>query len=225
MNQKQVRLIYPTIVLSLLIAFILPACGTSPFKTTESFINQYGFINISRASFTLCYGYGCVEQADVSISDAEWQPVKDLFSPPPVDAAAERKCIAKAVQNLEIITGNKTGIDGDIGGTFRALFRENQMDCEDEAVNTNIFLILLEQDKLLKFNRTYGISRRGMLFSHWPHMASSIIDTATKEIYVVDSWFFDHGMPVNIVPEKEWLAFWEPDEAEYDKYYNQPSKN
>lgn len=222
MKPEKVRILHPAGVYVFALACLLAGCGTTPLKTTDGFIKQYGFHNVSRADFKLCYRYGCQETVSVSINDAEWQPVRDLFSPAPADAAEERELIAKAVQTLEVITGKKTGIDDDIGGTFRAAFKKNQMDCEDEAVNTNIFLILLEQENLLKFNRTYGISRRGLFPVHWPHMAAAVIDESTKEIFVVDSWFFDHGMPVNIVPEKEWLNFWKPGEAEYEKYYNRP---
>ncbi len=222
MNSKQAPTRTLKWILVLILTVLSAGCGTSIMKTPNDFIKEYGFQNTQRSLFTLCYGYGCPETVNVTLSNEDWQPIRDIFSPEPKDAASERERIAKAIQALERITGEKTGINTDIGGTFTAMLRSNQMDCEDEAVNTNIFLLLLQQDNLLKFHRTYGISRRGMMFVHWPHMATSIIDTATQEIFVVDSWFFDHAMPVHIVPEKEWLSFWKPEESEYDKYHDQP---
>ena len=155
------------IVLTIIVA-TLGGCGLSTLQTPDEFVVEYGISTTKRSGFSLCYGYGCPKKMEISLNDEEWRPIREIFTPAATDAETERQRIAAAVQRLENITGKKTGINSDIGGTFPAAFQKGQMDCEDEAINTNVFLLLLEDDNLLKFHRIYGIARRGTFPFGWP---------------------------------------------------------
>ncbi len=181
--------------------------------TTDEFILAHEVKQPVWSDFQICYQHGCHKTAEVNLSESEWQKIKNHFIPAPKDAESERACIAKTIQALEILVGRKTGIDSDIGGTFQGMlaFKKNQMDCEDEAVNTNVFLSLMEQDNLIRFHEFYAIAHRGFFAGGWPHMACAIIDIKTREKFVVDSWFTDQGMPVYILPYDLWKSGWKPD--------------
>lgn len=196
--------------LILILIFTFWGCATTPVKTPEDYIKRHQISDFDRSNFPICYSYGCQEKATAFFTQKDWQAIKNIFTPAPEDAQSERQFIAKAIQSMEIIVGEKTGTNQDIGGTFTGMFKQNQMDCEDEAVNTNIFLILLQQDNLMRFHSFYGIARRGMIINGWPHVACSIVETAGTDRYVLDSWFTDHGMTVYVVSEQIWKSGWNP---------------
>ncbi len=181
-------------------------------NTTDEFILYHELKQPVWSDFQICYQHGCNKTAGVNLSENEWRQIKQHFIPAPKNAESERDCIAKAVQALENMVGRKTGIDSDMGGTFPGLLelKENQMDCEDEAVNTNVFLYLMEQDNLIRFHEFYGIAHRGFFAGGWPHMACAIVDIKTQEKFVVDSWFSDQGMPVHVLPYTLWKSGWKP---------------
>lgn len=191
-------------------AFTFFGCATTPVKTPEDYLKRHEISDFSRSDFPICHSYGCRQKTKTFFTPKDWHTIKTLFIPAPEDARSERQLIAKAIQSMEIISGKKTGINKDIGGTFTGMFKHNQMDCEDEAVNTNIFLILLQQDHLIRFHSFYGIARRGMIINGWPHVACSIMETAGTDRYVLDSWFTDHGKTVYVLPEQIWKSGWKP---------------
>jgi hypothetical protein len=135
------------------------------------------------------------------------------MAPPAPDAAAERRQIATAVARLEQTIGPKTGTRGDLGGTFHGFGREGQMDCIDEATNTETYLRLLEAAGHLRHHRVVGTATRGFFVRGWPHTAAVIEERAGGARHVVDSWFHDNGVPPELVPLTDWEAGWRPSPA------------
>ena len=187
-------------------------CTTGRIDPPDAYIRSHNISRTAYSNFQLCYAHGCSKKVDVQLSDQEWEIVENVFSPYGQNSTAEREAIAKAVQLLERMTGDKTGINTDRGSSFPGLFKANQMDCVDETVNTNIFLLQLQMDGLLKYHRFYGITSRGFLVHGWPHFASTIEEMSSQELFVVDSWFSDHGGRVYILPEKIWKQGWNPED-------------
>ncbi len=187
-------------------------CSTGRIHPPDAYIKSHNITRSAYSNFQLCYAHGCSKKVDVQLNDQEWEIIKEMFSANAETGTAERETIAKVVQQLEKMTGDKTGINTDRGGSFPGLFKANQMDCIDETVNTNIFLLQLQMDGLLEHHRFYGITSRGFLVKGWPHFASTIEEISTQELFVVDSWFSDHGGRVYIVPEKNWKQGWNPED-------------
>ena len=120
-------------------ALALAACVSTPQPNARLFLDQYDRADPHPSNFTICYGYGCRQSARVHLNAAHWERIRDVFEPRPTDAAKERACVALAIGVMESIVGPLTGTDGDIGGSLQGAFRKNQMDCEDEAVNTCMY--------------------------------------------------------------------------------------
>jgi hypothetical protein len=189
----------------------LYSCAGTGGREAHEFIARYGNHNPDPAQFSICYGHGCNQSALMRLTEAEWNAVRQMFNPSPSDAAGEREGIAKAVGVLETVVGRRTGTDADRGGTFAGMFRENQMDCVDEAVNTGVYLAMIKKDGLMRFHDLRGPANRGyFIWGGWPHMAPVIADTQTGEEYVVDSWFRDNGRAPFIIPLKQWKGGWRP---------------
>jgi len=190
-------------------ALVLTACAT-PHQGVGRYLAHYDIIDPRPSSFKICYAYGCQQSVQVQLSAEQWDRVRTVFSPRPSDGATERACIGRAIGVLESMVGPLTGTDVDIGGSFQGVFCDNQMDCEDEAVNTLTYLTMMEQDGLITYHDIYRPTSRGFVVMGWPHTAVVVVDKKTGEKFVVDSWFADNGHPAYVVPLKKWKLGWRP---------------
>lgn len=167
----------------------------------------------SPQKFEVCYKYTCKEIAELTISEAQWKGIMDIFRPPPADAAEERKRVAAAVARMEILVGKKTDTSDDRGGNLQGFSAEGyQMDCIDESTNTTTYLRMMERAGLLKWHRVEERRTRN-LFSllRWPHTTAVISENETGKRWAVDSWFYDNGVPPVILPLEQWYDDWRPE--------------
>jgi len=194
-------------------AAVLAACGTPSASSVTSYgwIEERGNPKPTLESFTVCHDYGCASRTAVKLAPEEWQEVRDQFKGEAKDAADERARIAKAVALLEVLAGKRAGTLNDKGGTLNSIALPGQQDCVDEAVNTTTYLVLLEQDGLIKRHKAQSVAWRGTLFGKvLPHVTPVMADTGSGELWAVDSSFYDNGKEPTIMPLKDWLAGWEP---------------
>ena len=197
------------IVALTIFAVIFTACAT-PQEGIRRYLTHYDIIDPRPDDFKICYALGCQQSAQIHLNAEQWDRIRNIFVPRPSDGAAERECIALAIGELESLVGPLSGTDGDIGGSFQGAFLENQMDCEDEAVNTIVYLTMMEQDELITYHDIYRPTLRGFVIMGWPHTAAVVVDKQTEEKFVVDSWFGDNGHPAYVVPLKKWKWGWRP---------------
>lgn len=165
------------------------------------------------AKFSFCWGGTCAGVLQVSLSEAEWGEVRELFEvAEPEDAAAERELIPQAIALLERLVGPKTGTDGDRAGTYGNSDYPGQLDCNDETTNTSSYLRMMIDDGLLRFHRVLDTTTRGFLI-FGRHSTAVIEDTASGERYAVDAWFYDNGQPAVVLPLALWHAGWKPGDS------------
>lgn len=188
--------------------WLLIACAPSVVKDDAA--RYTGNTHPTPKAFSICSGHGCDIRHPVRLSKRQWRIVRESFEPFAKDAAQERHRIARAIALLEQTVGEKTGTSADDGGTFETARSTRQMDCLDEAVNTQTYLRLMQEDDLLKFHEVMGRVRRGNIVDRWPHTAALIEETDTHQQFVVDSWFLDNGKPPYILPLTLWQTGWQP---------------
>jgi hypothetical protein len=194
-------------------ALVLAACVSAPQPNARQYLELYDIVDPRPSDFTICYGFGCRQTARVQLTSAQWGLIRAVFEPRPTDAASERARIALAIGEMESIVGPLTGTDANIGGSFRGFwetFRKNQMDCEDQAVNTCMYLMMMQADGLITYHDIFKPAMRGYVVMGWPHVATVVKDKQTGERFVVDSWFEDNGHPAYVVPYKKWKWGWRP---------------
>jgi hypothetical protein len=167
--------------------------------------------------FEICQGGGCYEADKVSLSDAEWLPVKKIFSASANSAEDERKKIALAIGVLEDIVGKKIGTSGDLAGTFDNSAYKGQQDCNDEAINSTTYMRLLQQKGYFKFHEIEDMRTRNFFFTGWPHTTAVIHENKTGDRFAVDSWFYDNGHPATIVPFAQWKDNYKPADSPIGK--------
>lgn len=161
------------------------------------------------ARFNICFNHGCQSLANVSLTPEQWEEIHRLFSPEPASPWEERERIAQAMGKLEALAGKLTGIDNDRGGSLAGLWMSNQMDCIDESTNAHTYLVMLKNDRLLRYHVPVDNARRfrPRLYQHYTAVIEEI---TTQQKYAVDSWFLDNGQPPFIIPLDTWKQGWTP---------------
>jgi hypothetical protein len=155
-------------------------------------------------SFRVCFNYDCNRTREVRLSPGEWQVVVNQFRPAARSAAEERDMIRRAIAVLEHIAGTQTPTHRDRGGNAIPENNHGQMDCIDESTNTSSYLSRLEAHGLLRWHR---VAERAYRAPYWidVHWAGQIVEIATQDRYVVDSWFLDNGELPYVQALNDWL--------------------
>ena len=161
--------------------------------------------SMAPSSFTVCYGFECGRHQQVSLTPSQWQDIRAIFTPPAADAEQERALIRRAIAQMETLVGTLTGTWRDKGGNTAGSGQPKQMDCIDESTNTTTYLSLFQQDGLLNWHEATERSSRArwILDIHWTGV---IRETASGQLYAVDSWFLDNGEPPYIQRLDDWKA-------------------
>ena len=197
---------------ALLLAGVLLLAACTNNGTPERFLTKYSDPDPSVAAVLVCHGYGCHRQDTVDLRLA-WPRLVAAMAEPAPDAATERANIALTVAAFEAEVGARIGTAGDVGGTFEGFAMPGQLDCVDEANNTTTVLALLDQAGLLVWHQVRAPMSRFFVYDGWPHTSAVIAETASGQLYAVDSWFHDNGQPAEIVPIEDWVAGWGPEEG------------
>ncbi len=195
--------------LSLCLGVAAAGCATSP---TRELLADFGAQTTAWSEMGVCAGYGCTTYYKLGLDAGEAGRILAAYGSAPASPAEERQAIRRAIAEIELIVGPKTGTAGDEPGAAIINFsRRGQMDCIDESFNTTTYLRLLEKNGFLRFHQVGEPLRRGYFLDRWPHNTATIIDRADDQRYVVDSWFHGNGVPPEIVPAEEWLKGWHPE--------------
>lgn len=209
--------------LTLALSVMLSACNSQPYSkeaitpitnhsniqslTTHS--NKPFIEHPQPDNYSICLHNTCGEIAFVSLSDMQWQTIKNLFSPKSNSAEQERQQIKLAIALFETYTGQQTGTDKDQAENNLSTGINGQMDCIDEATNSTVYLRLLQNANLLTWHQQSFRTSRG--FPTSPHNTATIIEVDSQLRFAVDSWFEANGQPPHIVPLAKWKAGWKPE--------------
>jgi hypothetical protein len=196
-------------ILSLVAALPFVASCATLDTPPEKVLRMYAMPSPTREGMSVCRSFGCRETTPVSLDEAEWARVAALFDPPAQTPHLERAQVALAVGLFETLVGPKAGTDRDAAGNGWNRTRSPQLDCIAEAVNSTVYLLLLDQAGLLRHHRVaHPARRRAMLI--FPHNTAVLVERATGSPYAVDSWFHENGVPPEIVPLDQWRAGYRP---------------
>lgn len=201
---------YGRVGIVIIVMMLALGCSTGPVQPIEPFAAPHNLKKPGPSGFEICYKHGCTVKKEVRLQSSDWKKIATIFHPASRSPVQERNRIAKSIQTMEIIVGEKTGLDSDLGGSFAGLLAAEQMDCVDEALNTLTVFKLLQNAGFIRYHTMAGLARRGFFLNGWPHVACTIKDSTTNELYVVDSWFLDQGETVHVLPFMDWKNGWKP---------------
>ncbi len=190
------------IIASILFSYIIIA-------NAETFIRDDIINDPSPSQFTICHGGTCENIEKVSLDEAQWQQIQSIFSNKS-SPQQERENIKLAIAKLEKMVGRLTNTFNDKAENITDEEYYHYMDCIDESTNTTLYLMMIQNDGLLRWHTYQDRGNRGYFFNGWPHTTAVIKETRTGKKYAVDSWFRDNGQPPYIIPYDEWENGWRP---------------
>ena len=164
---------------------------------------------------TVCHAYTCKMQTAYTFSQKDIAEIRAVMvRVKKADTAAEeRRAIAYAIAHIEVKVGAKLGIKDRAGMQFGSSGDPEQLDCVDVATNTTSYLLVMQQNGLLKFHTvTMTQSKENLLkgfvqlnpVKYWPHWSAIIIETSTGQRWAVDRWPFDQGENPAVQKVEEW---------------------
>lgn len=177
-------------------------------------IYMYGNQAWSDESIRVCYGYGCLVEAEVIISENRMQQIAQRLVVA-VDAVGEREMLSEVIGVIYAWGGEQTPIHHDRGGNYADEGVSGAMDCIDHSISTTRILKVLERRGWLRWHMVIAseIRRTLYVFEHHAAAIEEKIMPAEGEVqrFVVDSWFVDNGKPAVILPLKDWKKGAGPD--------------
>lgn len=182
-------------------------CHSQP-ESLDSYLGRYRMARPELHAFEVCSGFGCTLKARVALSPVQWSEVQELFTPLPITPMQERGVVARAIAHLEQVVGLLAGTQGDLAKNRRN-DASGQLDCVAEAMNTSVFLMLMDGTGLLRHHMPVVPAHRGTAM-FYPHNTAVMVERETGAQWAVDSWFGDNGLPPAIVPLKDWNNGWRP---------------
>ena len=123
-------------------------------------------------------------------------------------AAEERRAVAYAIGWMEHRVGKEIGTDKDRPGMdFAASGDPTQQDCVDEATNTTSYLLVLQNNGLLKHHTVGTPFSKDQLWrgvAGWTHWTAVLKENEGGKKYAVDSWIYANGENPAIVDADKW---------------------
>ncbi|MGH6933119.1 MAG: hypothetical protein ACREEE_11875, partial [Dongiaceae bacterium] len=163
--------------------------------------------------FSICHGNSCRLRSEISLTEAEWQNVREVFATPSADAVAERRLIANAIALLEVMVGRQAGTLDDAPGVGMHWNNDEQLDCVDETTNSTVYMRMMAAEGMLRFHTVGAPAHRFVLESWGPSNTATVQEIATGKRYAVDSFFLANGAPASVLPLDLWLDGWTPEDG------------
>lgn len=160
----------------------------------------------------VCHAYGCAKQTPVSFRAEQIKQIAEVMKKTKKkdDASEERRAVAYAVAWMETYSGEIVGTKDDRPGMdFNGPGDPTQQDCVDEATNTTAYMIVLQNNGLLKYHTVGRPFSRGNILlgvSNWPHWTAVLWETSNKQKWAVDSWIYVNGENPAVVEAEKWYV-------------------
>ena len=200
-------------IIFLISLLFLAACAKGQGMSLRPYQDKHA----SPQSFSICHGFSCSYQTKTGFADEDWQKILRGFSPPAKDAHSERLKIADAVRKIEAYVNEHSGLNRDLGKAVSFEKDQDQMDCVDETINTSQYLAFLDRAGVFKFHSAVDPVHRGYFVDGmWPHNSAAVLENEGGAVFVIDSYYYDSGVKIAIVPLDEWLADWHPEDVARD---------
>jgi len=190
---------------------MVSGCASTDDISGNNLLSSFGMPHPVPGNFFACYGYGCKYRTRIALTEEEWRDVRAEFDPPPADASAERRQVAEAVAQLELLVALRTGTSVHQRQSRLSYGDPTQLDCIDNSVNTWTYFTMLAHDGLLRYHTVGGLAHKGSLLTLDFTNTAVLTETGDGEQFAVDPWLVDAGVPPPVYPIAVWRgADWPP---------------
>src|ERR1700743_3648607 len=191
--------------------FLIAALASSPLKAASdggaSFLEKLS-LNASPSSvLVVCHGFGCAYRNTFPLTRGRVALLRGMLGSAR-SAKDERKALAQVVAWFDR-EGDRTA--GTVGRIARASAATKsgpkQMDCIDLTANITELLLVLDRNKMLKFNHVGETVSRGVFVDgRQPHTTAVIVENAGGTEWSVDSWTKAYGQNPDIMTIADWKS-------------------
>lgn len=195
------------------IAFValgLAACTHDRTGPVSDHFQDFQVAQPVNNSVTVCHAYTCKMQTKFTFKDADITELKAIFKKVKQDDSAgeERRAVAYAIGWMETRVGKEIGTDKDRPGMdFAASGDPTQQDCVDESTNTTSYMLVLQNNGMLKFHTVGTPFSKDQLWrgvAGWTHWTAVLKETSSGQRWAVDSWIYENGENPAIVEVEKW---------------------
>lgn len=203
-------------VLIVLLSGSLAACTqTGGASEVGRHYVEFGAEPPSGNRITVCHAYTCKMQTPYTFRQKDLAEVRAVMAKTKKadTAAEERRAVAYAIAHIEVKIGAKLGIKDKAGMQFSASGDPSQLDCVDVATNTTSYLLVMQQNGMLKYHTVAMTRSKENLLKgfaqlnpvkYWPHWSAILKENATGQQWAVDRWPFDQGENPAVQKVEEW---------------------
>jgi hypothetical protein len=164
---------------------------------------------------TICHAYTCKKQTPYRFRQKDIAEIRAVMSKvKKADTAhEERRAVAYAIAHIDVKVGAELGIKDKAGMAFSASGDPTQLDCVDVATNTTSYLLVMQENGLIKHHTVAMTQSKEDLLKgfaqldpvkYWPHWSAILQEKATGQKWAVDRWPFDQGENPAIQKVEEW---------------------
>lgn len=153
---------------------------------------------------SVCHAHGCQKQELFTFTRDDISDLSVLmdYARKSETAQEERRAIAYAIAWMERRVGPSTGTAND-RPSLGFMNASGQLDCVDEATNATSYLLVLQNNGLLRHHSVIRPFSKASFFK-WPHFAAMIKARTSKQIYAVDSGVGPNGSNPSITLASSW---------------------
>lgn len=188
----------------------LGACTHDRTGPTLGHFDEFHVTRPSGNTVYVCSAYGCKKQTKFRFTDADIKELQAVMKKAAKNDSAdeERRAVAYAIGWMENRVGKEIGTDKDRPGMdFAASGDPTQQDCVDEATNTTSYLLVLQNNGLLKHHTVGTPFSKDQLWrgvAGWTHWTAVLTENGNGTKYAVDSWIYANGENPAVVQTDKW---------------------
>ncbi len=191
-------------------ALSLAGCTHERLGPVEGHFQDFKVAQPVKNRVTVCHAYTCKMQTNFTFKDADVAELKSIFKKVKKGdtPGEERRAVAYAIGWMENRVGKAIGTDKDRPGMdFKASGDATQQDCVDESTNTTSYLLVLQNNGLMKYHTVGTPFSKDQLWrgvAGWTHWTAVIMETSGGQRWAVDSWIYENGENPAIVETEKW---------------------
>ena len=193
-----------------LIALTLAACTHARDGTPVDHLGAFGVTAPRSNTVYVCHAYGCQMKTRFHFTDADITELRTLMDTTRVADTPyeERRAVAYAIGWIERRVGDAIGTKDDRAGMdFMGSGDPTQQDCVDESTNTTSYMLVLQDNGLLRHHTVARPFAKDQLWrgvAGWTHWTAVLAENATPQRWAVDSWIYANGENPAIVEVENW---------------------
>lgn len=199
-----------TAAVALSLGLGLSACTHERNGPVEGHFQDFQVSKPVSNAVTVCHAYTCKMQTKFTFTNADITEIKGIFKKVKKDdgASEERRAVAYAIGWMETRVGKVIGTDKDRAGMEAGGPGDpTQQDCVDESTNTTSYLLVLQNNGLLKHHTVGTPFAKDQLWrgvAGWTHWTAVLQETKSAQRWAVDSWIYVNGENPAIVETEKW---------------------